>query len=242
MLTEAERQIYLSYKQLVLPFDFWEEEKEEEEKRIQNVADGLPHYENPANDNEYLLEAQWQFKHGDQSQLVKIYDRSRQLCLKFINMNSNKNKHIRGLNLNQKKDKAEDAATYIIEQYMKRPDFAINKNFPGYLYLRVLHELFYRRHVDRIVDFVDLARFFREGEEDEMTDNGETHQIGQDLIKYDYTEPPESEEDKEQRELRQFYLWKRKKGGAYDKDRKGNKEDQESSKEAAENLEKNRDL
>lgn len=215
MLTEAERQLYLSYKQLVLPFDFWDKEKEGEKKRIQSVADSLPHYENPANDNEYLLEAQWQFKHGDQSQLVKIYDRSRLLCLKFINAISNKNKHVRGLNLNQKKDKAEDAATYIIEQYMKRPDFAINKNFPGYLYLRVLHELFYQRHVDRIVDFVDLARFFREGSDDEVNDQGVAYQTEHEVIEYDYkcTEAIDSEEAQEQRELKQFYLWKHRKGG-----------------------------
>ena len=211
MLTESEKELYSRYQQQVLPFDFWDQEKEEEEKRIQSVADGLPHFENPANDNEFLLEAQWQFKHGDQSQLVKIYDRSRLLCLKFINAISNKNKHVRALTLNQKRDKAEDATTYIIEQYMKRPDFAINKNFPGYLYLRVLHELFYQRHVDRIVDFVDIARLFREGDEEELKDNGETARTEQEIIKYDYTEAPDSEEAQEQKELKQFYLWKHRK-------------------------------
>lgn len=69
-----------------------------------------------------------------------------------------------------KRIKAHDAATYLPAQYMKRPDFAIRKNVPGYLYLRVRRELFHRRKCDTIVDFVDFAAFYKEGELDEETD------------------------------------------------------------------------
>lgn len=205
-MIEKERQRYMQMKQQVLPFDFWEEEKREAVERQQEQADNLPHFETPKNDNEYLLELQWQYKHGDKDALVKMYNHSRQVCLKFINAIGQKNRHVAELTWESKKIKAEDSATYLIERYIKLPDFAITKNFPGYLFLRVVHELYYMRKVDKIVNYVDIQKFFKEGTEGEIT---ETRELVQFLIK----EVPESEEDQEQRELKQFYLWKQKNGG-----------------------------
>lgn len=133
-----------------LPFD---ELKEEEKQRSTEV---LPHYEDPKNDNERLLELQYQFKHGDPDALQKIYKLSYQICMKFINSEAKRNKHIRRLDYYDKLEKAHNAATYILEQYVKRETFSIKKNYPGYLYLRIQHELYYRREVDKIVDFIDL--------------------------------------------------------------------------------------
>lgn len=132
-----------------LPFDELNEEKHE-------TVPELPHYENPQTDNERLLELQYQFKHGDQKALKKIYRLSYQISMKFINSQAKKNKHIRRLDYYDKLEKAHNAATYILEQYIKRDDFCITKNFPGYLFLRVQHELYYLREVDKLVDFVDL--------------------------------------------------------------------------------------
>lgn len=201
-MTENEKQRYMQMKQQVLPFDFWEEEKREEEKKRQEQINRLPHYDKPATDNEYLLECQWKYRHGDKDQLVKMYRKSCIVCLKFINAISNKNRHVKELTLEQKKIKAEDAATYVIEQYIKKPDFVINKNFPGYLFLRILHELYYRREVDKIINFVDFAKLYKEGTE-ELPDVRE-------VIHYEYKENEEADEDQEQRELKQFNLWKKK--------------------------------
>ncbi|MBP5793980.1 MAG: hypothetical protein J6W46_10125, partial [Spirochaetaceae bacterium] len=108
------------------------------------------------------------------------------------------------------------AATYMIEQYIKRPNFAINKNFPGYLFLRVAHELYYMRKVDKVVDFVDLQKFLKEGYEDrddELISQREDECLlgTRDVIQYEYQEEAESEEDQEQREAKAFYIWKKNK-------------------------------
>lgn len=205
----------MQMKQQVLPFDFWETEKQEKAKRQQEQTDSLSHFPEPKNDNEYLLECQWQYRHGDKSALVKMYKRARTLCLKFINAIGQKNHHIRSMSWETKKIKAEDAATYMIEQYIKRPDFAITKNFPGYLFLRVAHELYYRRKVDKVVDFVDLQKFLKEGyddKEDELISQREDECLlgTRDVIQYEYQEEAESEEDQEQREAKAFFMWKQK--------------------------------
>ena len=217
-MTDDERQKWLQATQQVLPFDFWKEEEEEAAKRQQEQKESLPHFLNPKNDNEYLLECQWEYKHGDQDALVKMYKRSRTLGLKFINAIGQKNGHVRALTYEAKKIKAEDAATYIIEQYIKRPDFIITKNYPGYLFLRIAHELFYRREVDKVVDFVDLQKFLREGyddKEDDMAPGTDTEYLlgERDIIHYSYNQEAESEEDQEQREAKAFYMWKQKNGG-----------------------------
>lgn len=203
------------WKQQVLGFDFWEEEKKQEAERLQDQNASLPHFPAPKNDNEFLLECQWQYKHGDESALVRIYKRSKTLSLKFINAIGQKNKHVRALSWDTKKIKAEDAATYIIEQYMKRADFAVVKNFPGYLFLRVVHELYYMRKVDHLVDFVDLQKFFKEGTDDnldELISQSESECLLQEreIVHYKMKEEAESEEDQEQREAKAFYMWKKK--------------------------------
>ena len=53
MFEELEK--WSTLKQQVLPFDFWEEEKKREAEKLAS----LPHFPEPKNDNEYLLECQW---------------------------------------------------------------------------------------------------------------------------------------------------------------------------------------
>ena len=199
------------WKQQVLGFDFWEEEKKQEAEKLAS----LPHFPEPKNDNEYLLECQWQYKHGDQTALDRMYKRARTLGMKFINAIGQTNRHVKSLSYEAKKIKAEDAATYMIEQYIKRPKFEINKNFPGYLFLRIAHELYYRRKVDKVVDFVDLQKFLKEGyddKDDELISQREDECLlgTRDIIQYEYQEEAESEEDQEQREAKAFFMWKQK--------------------------------
>ena len=203
------------WQQQVLGFDFWEEEKKQEAEKLQEQNDSLPHFPEPKNDNEYLLECQWQYKHGDQDALVRMYKKTRTLGMKFINAIGQTNRHVKSLSYGAKKIKAEDAATYMIEQYIKRPDFAITKNYPGYLFLRIAHELYYRREVDKVVDFVDLQKFLKEGyddKDDELISQREDECLlgTRDVIQYEYQEEAESEEDQEQREAKAFYMWKQK--------------------------------
>ena len=193
-----------NWQQQVLAFDFWEEEKQKEAQRHQEQSDSLPHFPEPKNDNEYLLECQWEYRHGDQDALVRMYRKSKTLGMKFINAIGQTNRHVKALSYGTKKIKAEDAATYMLEQYIKRPDFAITKNFPGYLFLRIAHELYYMRKVDHLVDFVDLQKFLKEGyddKDDELISQREDDCLlgTRDIVQYEYQEEAESEEDQEQR-------------------------------------------
>ncbi len=203
------------WQQQVLGFDFWEEEKKQELEKLQDQNERLPHFPTPKNDNEYLLECQWEYRHGDQTALVRMYKRAKTISHKFINAIGRQNRHVMSLPYDTKKIKAEDAATYMIEQYIKRPDFAITKNFPGYLFLRVAHELYYMRKVDKVVDFVDLQKFLKEGtddKDDELISQSEDDCLlgTREVIQYEYQEEKESEEDQEQREAKAFYMWKQK--------------------------------
>lgn len=133
-----------------------------------------PHFEEPRNDNEWLLEFQYRFRTaGNEGALIELLRLGETVALKFINKESRRNKHIRALPLWQRRDKAHDAVVYFLERYRKDETFCVDKNYPGYIYLRVQHELYYRRKVDRIVDFVDLDEFFKTGTEDEPEDTGE---------------------------------------------------------------------
>lgn len=167
MTDEQLRSKYDALEQQWLPFDFVEEEKQKTQEEAQRRQENLPCYEAPRTDNERLLQYQYEYKHGQQEALSKIYELSMEICLKFIRKIGQNNRHVRVLSTEQKKVKAADAASYLVEQYITRPDFQITKNAPGYLFLRVEKELFYMRKVDGIVDFVDLDAFFKEGSEDE---------------------------------------------------------------------------
>ena len=135
--------------QLLLPFDF-------EIKERDDFAD-FPHFESPKDDNECLLEYQYQYKiNGKRQALADMYRLGVEVCKKMISQKATSNKYIKKLNADEREEKAIDATNYIIMRLMNRPDWYIKTSFTAYLYLRLLHELFYRRKVDEIVDFVDM--------------------------------------------------------------------------------------
>jgi hypothetical protein len=136
------------------------------------VLPELPYYADPKTDNQKLLNFQKEYRDGDESALNRMYELSKIICAKYINKIGQKNRKVRSLSRLDKEGKAENAATYIIEQLITRPYFAITQSFTGYLWLRVMHELFYYREVDKIVDFVDFDRFFKEGEIDTTLEDG----------------------------------------------------------------------
>lgn len=109
----------------------------------------------PPGDNGILLRLQDEYLGGDSSALSGMYALACKVCRKYINAKSEGNSHIAALTREEREEKAHNAVSYIVEQFLTRPDFRIEKSFTGYLYLRVLHELYYRRKVDGAVDFVD---------------------------------------------------------------------------------------
>ena len=142
--------------QLCLPFDFEVTERDD-------FAE-LPHFEAPKDDNECLLEYQYQYKiNGKRQALADMYRLGVEVCKKMISQKATSNKHIKRLSADEREEKAIDATNYIIMRLINRPDWCIKTSFTAYLYLRLLHELFYRRKVDRIIDYVDIDDFYRKG-------------------------------------------------------------------------------
>ena len=122
----------------------------------------LPRFDSPRNDNERLLNWQHDYKaNGDADALNRMYRLGRRIALRYIETAARNNRHVAELPRSDKEEKAHNAITYIIARYLRVKDFAIRESFTAYLYLRVRHELFYRRKVDGLVDFVDLETFFR---------------------------------------------------------------------------------
>ena len=120
----------------------------------------LPYYPAPKNDNEKLLNWQYEYRiKGDEKALNKMYRLGKIIALRYINTVAKKNKAVAKLAQCDKEEKAHNAITYIIARYLRVKDFVIMESFTSYLYLRIKHELFYQRKVDKIVDFVDMETF-----------------------------------------------------------------------------------
>lgn len=136
-----------------LQFDF--DELQEKEKPA------LPFFKQAKNDNERLLNFQHAYKNGDKGALNKMYLLGYTIALKYIETIGKKNRPVAQMAYSDKEEKAHNAITYIISRYLCIDNFVIQKSFTSYLYLRVQHELFYQRKVDKIVDFVDLDEFYK---------------------------------------------------------------------------------
>lgn len=171
--------------QLWLPFDFIHELEEEEQIDLS----GLSHYENPSNDNEHLLELQYQYKvNGKQEALAEFYTKAVRVCEKIINQKARRNRFIKRLNEEEREEKAVDATNYIIEKFLKEPNWYIKSNVPAYLYLRVLKELYYRSQGDALVNFVEWETFKEEAieidEDEEVAKRKKEEAEGESIYKW----------------------------------------------------------
>lgn len=116
----------------------------------------LPSFDNPKDDNERLFNLQFRFRtKGDKTALAEMYAVCKNICRKLFF------EEIAAVKKQQLSidEKAQDCASYIVEQFLSRDDFFIKKSFIAYCYLRVRHELFYQSKNNSIVDFVDKDFF-----------------------------------------------------------------------------------
>lgn len=134
-----------------LLFDF------DEFKIIPVNPDDMPFFEKPSNDNERLLNLFKNYRAGDKQCLYKAYLLMVKVARKEIDVLCKKNKHLKELASEDRDEKAHNASTYIIELFLELPDFYIKDSATGYLYKRILFELFYKRDIDKIVFFTDLS-------------------------------------------------------------------------------------
>ena len=115
----------------------------------------LPYYDTPTNDNQRLLNLQLKYKVNGGKYLGEMYKLLYEIAYKNINKLSEQSQKIKNMDAAERMEKAHNAATYIVEQYLKRPDFAIKKSMTGYLYKRVQFELYGKntRHCDKMLIF-----------------------------------------------------------------------------------------
>jgi len=111
----------------------------------------LPHFDEPRTDNERLLNLQYDYKHGRAEALGEMYELLFLIAKKTINHRPRGRDFCAAI----REQKAQDAATYIIEQYLKRPAFVIERSITGYLFTRVTKELNYARNCDKMLAFTD---------------------------------------------------------------------------------------
>jgi hypothetical protein len=143
--------------QLLLPFDDPLEEKKEEKQ----VDWDLPYFENPKTDNERLLNLQYLYKvKGNQQALDEMYKIAIKIAPKLVTKLCKEYKQ--KIQADDRLEKAFLSVEYIIESYLRKPDWAIRKSWTGYLYLSVKKQILKKRKVDDIVDFVDIKDFYKE--------------------------------------------------------------------------------
>ena len=109
-------------------------------------------------DEQQLFILQSRLKNGDAQAMEEMYENLVTIAYKTINDQSNSNAKIKALSADERKQKAHDAATYIIEQYLKRPAFEITNSITGYLYTRIKWELYGKDHQykrDQMVVYTD---------------------------------------------------------------------------------------
>lgn len=115
----------------------------------------LPYYDTPTNDNQRLLNLQLKYKVNGGKYLGEMYKLLYEVAYKTINKLSEQSQKIKNMDAAERMEKAHNAATYIVEQYLKRPDFAIKNSMTGYLFKRVQFELYGKntRHCDKMLIF-----------------------------------------------------------------------------------------
>ena len=115
----------------------------------------LPYYDTPTNDNQRLLNLQLKYKLNGGKYLGDIYKLLFEIAYKNINKLSEQSQKIKNMDAAERMEKAHNAASYIVEQYLKRPDFVIKNSMTGYLFKRVQFELYGKnmRHCDQMLIF-----------------------------------------------------------------------------------------
>ena len=113
----------------------------------------LPYYDTPTNDNQRLLNLQLKYKLNGGKYLGEMYKLLYEIAYKNINKLSEQSQKIKNMDAAERMEKAHNAATYIVEQYLKRPDFVIKNSMTGYLFKRVQFELYGKRHCDKMLIF-----------------------------------------------------------------------------------------
>lgn len=113
----------------------------------------MPYFPEPKNDAERLMNLQREYRTGSNAALGDMYELMTRVAIRLLSAT----KEAYNYTPDERHQKAHDAATYVIEQYIKRPDFVRTDKggITGYLRQRVIHELRPERKCDMMVVYGD---------------------------------------------------------------------------------------
>ena len=108
-------------------------------------------------DGQKLFDLQHEFKQGNTNALTPMYKILYVLAYKYINAICEKDSHVKRIDEDGRRIRAHDAATGLIEKYLKDPAFTITDSITGYLYKMAVYEVYGRfcRHCDKMLVFTD---------------------------------------------------------------------------------------
>lgn len=132
--------------QYFLDFDFFEQEKQEEQKEI----DSLPFFEKPENDSQRLMNLQYEYYHGRTEKLDEMFLLLLEIARKIISKETKEKKLI--FSAEHKEELAVDSASLVIEQILKNK-LKIKSSWIAYLYLQVKKTMYSRTKAERLEDY-----------------------------------------------------------------------------------------
>ena len=113
----------------------------------------LPYFTAAKDDGQQLLNLQYEYKNGNPAALGDMYKLLFKVAYKTINKLCEDNAKLKSLSAESRQQKAHDAATYLVEQYLKRPEFVIKDSVTGYLFRRVLKELYCVKKFEQLLEY-----------------------------------------------------------------------------------------
>ena len=119
-------------------------------------AVNLPHFDAPENDNERLLNYQYDFiVNGSQKAWGNLWKLTEATAGRMLaNVCKLRNIHF---SREEWEDKRAEAVMYLLRRYKTRPGYRIEADFPLHIWYAVKHVLDYKRKCDGLVDYVSGA-------------------------------------------------------------------------------------
>lgn len=150
--------------QYFLDFDFFEQEKQEQQKEI----DDLPFFEKSENDNQRLMNLQYEYYHGRTEKLDEMFLLLLEIARKIISKEAKEKKLI--FSMDHKEELAEDSVSLVIEQILKNK-LKIKTSWIAYLYLQVKKTMYSRTKAERLEDYCikNTINFFMLSEDEKRS-------------------------------------------------------------------------
>lgn len=132
------------------------QENEEETQEANEGIVNLPHFDTPQDDNERLLNYQYDFLvNGSQEAWNELWKLVEDTAGRMLAHICKQRKVF--FTAEKWEEKRTDAAIYLLRRYKTKKDYCIKTNYPLHIWYAVKHVLDYRRKSDGLVTYVSDA-------------------------------------------------------------------------------------